>query len=85
MWAEQIPLAFAAFLYGKGDFVKTMTSCVSLGRDTDSIATTCGSWIGGLVGLKGIPADWVETIQTVNLREIDLLGRSNRLADLVLC
>ena len=85
MWAEQIPLAFAAFLYGKGDFVKTMISCVSLGRDTDSIATTCGSWIGGLVGLKGIPADWVETIQTVNLGEIDLLGRSNRLADLVMC
>jgi hypothetical protein len=84
LWAEQIPLAFAAFLFGRGDFRKTMTSCVSLGRDADSIATTCGSWIGGLVGLEGIPADWVETVQAVNLGEIDLLGRSNRLAGLAL-
>jgi ADP-ribosylglycohydrolase len=83
IWAEQIPLAFAALLYGKGDFVKTMTSCVSLGRDTDSIASTCGSWIGGLVGLDGIPAGWVETIQQANLRKIDRLGRSSRLANLV--
>jgi hypothetical protein len=82
LWAEQIPLAYAAVIYGQGDLRRTMTACVSLGRDADSIASTCGSWIGGLVGLKGIPRDWVETIQRVNAAEIDLLARANRLADL---
>ena len=81
LWAEQIPLAFAAFTHGKGDFMNTMVSCASLGRDTDSIASTCGSWIGGLVGLKGMPADWVNAMQTVNSKEMDLLGIANKMAD----
>jgi hypothetical protein len=81
MWAEQIPLAFAAFVFGEGDFERTLVACVNLGRDADSIASTCGSWIGGLVGLQGIPSRWVTTMQAVNEREIDLLGRANRLAD----
>lgn len=83
LWAEQIPLAFAAFVFGKGDFKRTMSACVSIGRDADSIASTCGSWIGGLCGLKAIPLDWVETMQRVNIDEIDLLARANKIADLV--
>lgn len=82
MWAEQIPLAFAAFVFGKGDFQQTMTACVNLGRDADSIASTCGSLIGSLVGLKGIPTDWVNAMQTVNINEIDLLDRAGKLAEL---
>ena len=74
-------LAFAALTFGKGDFVNTMVSCASLGRDTDSISATCGSWIGGLGGLKGIPADWVNALQTVNSQEMDLLGIANKMAD----
>lgn len=84
LWAEQIPLAFAAFIFGKGDFVNTMVACVNLGRDSDSIASTCGSLIGALVGVDGIPSDWVQAMQTVNIKEIDLLARANKLADLAL-
>ena len=81
LWAEQIPLAYAAFIFGKGDFKTTLVSCASLGRDTDSITSTCGSWIGGLVGLQGIPADWVQAMQTVNSQEMDLLGIAGKMAD----
>lgn len=84
LWAEQIPLAFAAFIFGKGDFMNTMIACINLGRDADSIGSTCGSLVGALVGLKGIPTDWVQAMQTVNINEIDLLARANKLADLAL-
>lgn len=80
LWAEQIPLAYAAFIFGKGDFKNTLTSCASLGRDTDSIASTCGSWAGGLVGLRGIPVEWVNAMQSVNRREMDLLAIANKMA-----
>jgi hypothetical protein len=84
LWAEQIPLALAAFVFGKGDFQQTMTACVNLGRDADSTASTCGSLIGGLVGVAGIPAEWVQAMQTVNINEIDLLARAGKLADLAI-
>lgn len=35
-----------------------------------------------MVGLKGMPADWVQTLQTVNSDKLDILGRANQLADL---
>lgn len=81
LWAEQIPLAYAAFVYGQGDFMNTLVSCASLGRDTDSIASTCGSWIGGLVGASSIPAEWIDAMQTVNSKEMDLLAIANKMAD----
>jgi hypothetical protein len=82
LWAEQIPLAFASFVFGQGDFVDSMIACVNLGRDADSIAATTGRLAGALVGLSGMPSDWVETLQTTNIREMDLLAQGNRLADL---
>jgi ADP-ribosylglycohydrolase len=82
MWAEQIPLAFAAFIYGKGDFLDTMIAVAATGRDTDSIASTTGSWVGGLVGYHGMPQDWVETMQRVNINHINLIERATKLAAL---
>jgi ADP-ribosylglycohydrolase len=82
LYAEQIPLAIGAFVFGKGDFVDSMIACVHLGRDTDSICATTGRLAGGMVGLKRMPADWVQTLQMVNSDKLDLLGRANQLADL---
>ena len=82
LWAEQIPLAFASFVFGQGDFADSMIACVNLGRDADSIAATTGRLAGALVGLSGLPSDWVETMQSVNIAEMDLLAQGNRLADL---
>jgi ADP-ribosylglycohydrolase len=83
LWAEQIPLAFAALVFGKGEFVDSLVTSVNLGRDTDSIAATTGRLAGALVGLSGMPEAWVETLQRANQRETDLLGRGRQLADLV--
>jgi ADP-ribosylglycohydrolase len=81
LFAEQVPLAVAAFVFGEGDFLQTMSAVVAMGRDTDSIATSCGTWIGGLVGLSGIPDEWVSTLVSAN-PELDLLGDARALADL---
>jgi ADP-ribosylglycohydrolase len=59
-----------------------MVACVHLGRDTDSICATTGRLVGGLVGLKGMPDDWVQALQSVNSDKLDLLGSANQLADL---
>jgi ADP-ribosylglycohydrolase len=80
LWAEQIPLAFAALIFGKGNFLDTMIACINIGRDSDSIGSSCGSWIGGLVGYSGMPQDWVETMQRVNLGHINLTERALKLA-----
>jgi hypothetical protein len=82
LWAEQIPLAFASLVFGQGDLADSLTACVSLGRDADSIAATTGRLAGALVGLSGMPSDWVETLQSVNIAEMDLLAQGNLLADL---
>lgn len=82
MWAEQIPLAFATFIFGKGHFLDTMVAVANTGRDTDSIASTTGSWIGGLVGYSGMPKDWVDTMQRVNINHINLIERATKLAAL---
>jgi hypothetical protein len=82
LWAEQIPLAFAALVFGKGDFLNTMVACINLGRDCDSTGSTCGSWIGGLTGLKGIPEDWVSKLQYVNRNHMDIHATANKLADM---
>jgi hypothetical protein len=82
LWAEQIPLAFAAFVWGKGDFVKTLAACINLGRDCDSIGSTCGSWIGGLIGLQGMPVVWVDALQNVNIPYMNILKRASDVAGL---
>jgi hypothetical protein len=82
LWAEQIPLAFGALVFGKGNFVDTMVACINLGRDCDSTGSTCGSWIGGLTGLQGIPAEWVSSLQNVNKDFMDISATANKLADM---
>ncbi|HEV2125497.1 MAG TPA: ADP-ribosylglycohydrolase family protein, partial [Chloroflexota bacterium] len=82
--AEQVPFALAAYIHGGGDYRETMAAVCALGRDTDSIATSCGTWIGGLVGLSGIPTEWVEAVIRVNRSDVDLLGDAQALARLAM-
>lgn len=79
-FAEQPAVALAGLVYGRGDFLRTMSGGAAFGLDTDSILTTAGTWIGGLVGRSGIPGDWVETLLTAN-PEVDLAGDARALAE----
>ena len=70
-WAEQIPLALAAFVFAKGS-IEAIPICVNLGRDCDTTATTVGAWVGGLHGMSGLPQEWVDTVRKANRKEMDL-------------
>ena len=70
-FAEQVPLAFASFVYAKGK-IEAIPVCVNLGRDNDTTATAVGAWVGGLNGENKLPKDWVDKICEVNKGEMDI-------------
>ena len=47
-----------ALLRGGGDFLKTVFSAVSLGRDTDCTAASCGAFLGAALGMGVFPERW---------------------------
>lgn len=80
-FAEQVPLAVAAFVFEDGAPAAVPTAC-SLGRDADSVATLVGSWVGALHGESGLPAEWVGTVLTANEQDLDLRDLAERIAAL---
>lgn len=77
-FAEQIPLALAAFVFAKGE-IEAIPVCVNLGRDCDTTATTVGALVGALHGESALPGEWVEQVCAANMREVDLRGQAERL------
>jgi ADP-ribosylglycohydrolase len=81
--AEQVPLAFAALLFGDGRSRLTLCAAASLGRDAKAIGSTVGSLIGALVGRSRLPREWVGAVIAANHAEVDLVQQANDLADFV--
>ena len=79
--AEQVPLAVAAFVFGRGEARVAVPTACMIGRDADTVATTVGSWCGGLSGESGLPAEWVETVCRVNEPELDIRGLAGALVE----
>ena len=77
--AEQVPLAIAAFVFGKGDPRTAIPCACMIGRDADTTATTVGSWVGALHGESGLPKEWVKVVCEVNLKEIDIRDLAEKL------
>ncbi|MBM7570152.1 ADP-ribosylglycohydrolase family protein [Aquibacillus albus] len=80
-FAEQIPLALAAFAYAKGNIESIPVSC-NLGRDCDTTATIVGAWVGALHGESGLPTEWVDPVCEVNKREMDIRKLSEQICEL---
>jgi len=79
LFAEQQPLALAAFVFGRGEPDRAIPQCVMIGRDCDSTASNVGGWCGGLHGEAGLPKTWVETVCEVNRRDFDLRDLGEKL------
>jgi len=79
LFAEQQPLALAAFVFGRGDPRRAIPVCVMIGRDCDSTASNVGGWCGGLHGESGLPKEWIETVCQANRRDFDLRDLGEKL------
>ena len=50
------------WMYGEGDFGKSITIATNCGDDTDCTAATMGAILGIILGKDNIPAEWIEPI-----------------------
>jgi len=58
--AESVPAAICAFACYPASFSDAVTLAVSLGGDTDTIASMTGAISGALLGEQSIPTAWIE-------------------------
>ncbi len=68
-------LVIAAFLWGEGDYSKTVVYAVLSGLDTDCNGATAGSLVGVMIGVTGIPFEWISPLNDVLNTAISGLGR----------
>ncbi len=75
--AESVPAALAAFLVRPDSFVETVRYAISLGGDTDTIASMAGAVAGARLGEQAVPARWRQRTEAAPL----LVELADRLAD----
>ena len=51
-----------ALLRGEGDFLKTVLTVISFGRDTDCTAASCGAFLGIAKGQAAFPESWIRKV-----------------------
>ena len=73
---EEMPVALAALRYGQGDFLRTLRTAVSYGRDADSIAGMACGLCGGLVGQSGIPEKLITASHQANRRDWPAMAKN---------
>jgi ADP-ribosylglycohydrolase len=71
---EELPLALAFLVWGRGDYQRTVLGAVNYGRDSDSIAGMAGALAGALGGRSGIPGAWIVAVERVNRLELGPLA-----------
>lgn len=73
-----IGIILLGWLYGEGDFAKSVCLAVNCGEDTDCTAGTLGSILGIIAGKSGLPEKWVsacsDKIATCTLRTDNILN-----------
>ncbi|MBR5309493.1 MAG: ADP-ribosylglycohydrolase family protein [Clostridia bacterium] len=57
-----IGIVMIGWLYGEGDFAKTLCTAANCGEDGDCTCATLGALWGILHGMDGIPQKWIEPI-----------------------
>ncbi len=60
---NSVPAAIFSFLLNQSSFISTVTYAISLGGDTDTIASMAGAISGAYLGIDAIPGDWVEQVE----------------------
>jgi poly(ADP-ribose) glycohydrolase ARH3 len=60
---NSVPAAIFSFLSNHMSFISTVTYAISLGGDTDTIASMAGAISGAYLGIDAIPSDWIEQVE----------------------
>jgi poly(ADP-ribose) glycohydrolase ARH3 len=60
---NSVPTAIFSFVAHPGDFVSTIVYAISLGGDTDTIATMAGAISGAYLDINEIPFEWKEKLE----------------------
>jgi len=69
-----IGMIIIGWLYGEGDFARSICTTVNCGEDTDSNAATLGALMGIINGYKQIPEDWAMPIShRLSTKLIDII------------
>lgn len=82
--AESVPAALGVVRYARGDALRTIALCSSIGNDTDSIATMAGAVVGALRGTAALPPDLLEEFVAVNRADFNLDQMADGLARIAL-
>lgn len=68
---RSVPTAIYTFLRHSNNFSEAIRYAVSLGGDTDTIASMTGALAGAYLGETGIPPAWIDAVEgTEELREL---------------
>ncbi len=85
MAPQNVAFVILGWLYGEGDFGKSLCAAVNCGDDTDCTGATLGSILGIINGRKGIPENWTRpvgnTISTVAVAGFRHPGTIDELTD----
>jgi ADP-ribosylglycohydrolase len=60
MAPANVAFVIVGWLYGEGDFMKSLLIATNCGDDTDCTAATLGATLGILLGRDGLPQEWVQ-------------------------
>ncbi|MFC1982785.1 ADP-ribosylglycohydrolase family protein [Chloroflexota bacterium] len=60
---NSVTAAIFSFLSNHESFISTVTYAISLGGDTDTIASMAGAISGAYLGIDAIPGDWIEQLE----------------------
>ena len=60
---NSVPTSIFAFLSHSHDFASTIIYAISLGGDTDTIASMAGAISGAYLGIDAIPQEWIARLE----------------------
>ena len=64
-------------LYGKGDYIKSISICTRCGQDTDSNVGNCGGLLGALMGFEALPENVKNELAPYMDRDYNFTSLSN--------